>query len=147
MAELKTKATEASVEKFLDGIDDEQMRRDCLALVDLMGKATKSPPRMWGSNIVGVGSYRYTYASGRQGDWMLTAFSPRKRNLTLYVMPGFAGRDALMAKLGKHSGGMSCIYVKRLDDLHLPTLKKLVAESVKYLRKTFPDKKPAASKS
>jgi hypothetical protein len=146
MAELQTKATDASVGKFLDGIDDEQMRRDCLALVDIMGKATKSKPRMWGSNIVGFGSYRYRYASGREGDWMLTAFSPRKHNLTLYVMPGFDGRDELMAKLGKHSGGLSCIYVKRLSDLHLPTLKKLVAASVKHLRKTYPARKTQAPK-
>jgi hypothetical protein len=135
MAELKTKVNDASVGKFLDGIEDEQMRRDCLTLVDIMGKATKSEPRMWGANIVGFGSYHYKYASGREGDWMLTAFAPRKQNLTLYVMPGFSGRDELMAKLGKHSCGKSCIYVKRLSDLHLPTLKKLVTDSVKHLHK------------
>jgi hypothetical protein len=147
MAELKTKPTNASVGKFLDGIADEQMRRDCQTLVGIMGKATKAEPRMWGTNIVGFGSYRYKYASGREGDWMLTAFAPRKQNLTLYVMPGFEGRDKLLAKLGKHSGGMSCIYVKRLSDLHLPTLKKLVNDSVKHLRKTYPASQKAAPKA
>jgi uncharacterized protein DUF1801 len=146
MAELKTKVSNASVGKFIDGIEDNQMRRDCLALMDIMGKATKSEPRMWDTNIVGFGSYHYKYASGREGDWMLTAFAPRKQNLTLYVMPGFAGRDELMAKLGKHSGGKSCIYVKRLSDLHLPTLKKLVTDSVKHLRKTYPVSRQAARK-
>ena len=143
MAELKTKASDASVRKFLDAIEDEQLRQDCWTLVDVMEKATKAKPRMWGAGIVGFGSYHYTYGSGREGDWMLTAFAPRKQKLTLYLMPGFAGRDELMAKLGKHSCGKSCIHVKRLDDLHMPTLKKLVGESVKFLRKTYPDKKDA----
>ena len=138
MAELKTRVTDASVSKFLDAITDDQLRQDCWTLVDLMEQATKAKARMWGTTIVGFGSYHYTYASGREGDWMLTAFAPRKQNLTLYVMPGFKGRDELMAQLGKHSCGKSCIYVKRLAEVHMPTLKKLVAESVKYLRKTYP---------
>ena len=138
MAELKTKATHASVSKFLGAIEDEQLRKDCRTLVEMMEKATKAKARMWGAGIVGFGSYRYTYASGRSGDWMLTAFAPRGKNLTIYVMPGFAGRDELMGRLGKHTCGKSCIYVKRLDDLHMPTLKKLVSESVKYLRKNYP---------
>jgi Domain of unknown function (DU1801) len=138
MAELKTRATNASVSKFLNAIKDDGLRQDRWTLVDIMEKATKAKARMWGTGIVGFGSFHYTYASGREGDWMLTAFAPRKQNLTLYVMPGFDGREELMKQLGKHSGGKSCIYVKRLSDLHLPTLKKLVGESVKYLRKTFP---------
>ena len=143
MAELKTKVSKTSVDGFLNAIEDEQMRQDCWALVDIMEKATKAKPRMWGPNIVGFGSYHYTYASGREGDWMMTAFSPRKQNLTLYIMPGFESRDELMAQLGKHSCGKSCVYIKRLSDVHMPTLKKLVAESVKYLRKAYPPGKEA----
>jgi hypothetical protein len=138
MAELKTKPTNASVSKFLNAIENEQTRQDCWTLVAMLEKATKAKACMWGTGIVGFGSYRYTYGSGREADWMLTAFAPRRTNITLYVMPGFAGRDELMAKLGKYSGGKSCIYVKRLDDVHMPTLRKLVVESVKHLRQTYP---------
>jgi hypothetical protein len=138
MAELKTRQTRASVDKFLGAIKDEQVREDCMTLVDIMQKATGAPPQMWGTSIVGFGSYRYGYASGREVDWMLTAFSPRKQNLTLYIMPGFDGYDDLMARLGKHSCGKSCLYIKRLSDVHLPTLKKLVGSSVRYLKKKYP---------
>ena len=93
---------------------------------------------MWGAGIVGFGTYRCTYANGREADWMVTAFSPRKQNITLYLMGGFAGRDELMAALGKHSCGKSCLYIKRLSDVHLPTLKKLVRASVQHVKKTNP---------
>ena len=138
MAELKTKLTGASVDSFLDTIKDAQVRDDCRAIAGMMQKATKSPARMWGSSIVGFGTCRYTYASGREGEWMLTGFSPRKQNITLYLMSGFDRYDELMAALGTHSCGKSCLYIKRLSDVHLPTLRKLIAASVKHMQATHP---------
>jgi len=141
MAELKTKRNDASVDDFLNAIKDEQVRKDCWTIAEIMQKATKAKAQMWGSSIVGFGSFRYKYASGREGDWMLAAFSPRKQNITLYIWPGFDGYGELMAQLGKHSGGKACIYIKRLSDVHLPTLKKLINGSVKHIIKTFPPNK------
>ena len=141
MTELKTKLNDASVDDFLNSIKDEQVREDCRAILDIMQKATNAEPKMWGSSIVGFGTYHYKYASGREADWMLTAFSPRKQNITLYIFGGFEGYDELMAQLGKHSGGKSCVYIKRLTDVHLPTLKKLINASVKHMVKTNPPAK------
>ena len=135
MAEIKTKRNDASVDDFLNAIKDEEVRNDCRTIVDIMQKATKATPEMWGSSIVGFGRYHYKYASGREGDWMLIAFSPRKQNITLYIWSGFEGYDELMAQLGKHSRGKGCVYIKRLSDVHLPTLKKLINASVKHKRK------------
>src|SRR5207244_2484958 len=115
MAEPKTKRNDAPVDDFLNSIKDGDVRRDCRAIVDIMRKATKAGPQMWGSSIVGFGSYRYKYADGHEASWMLTAFSPRKQNITLYIYGGFEGYDELMAQLGKHSCGKSCIYIKRLS--------------------------------
>lgn len=134
MAELKTKPTALSVTGFINAIDDDQIRKDSKAIAAIMAKATKSKPRMWGPGMVGFGNYHYKYASGREGDWMLTAFAPRKKQITLYIMPGFDGQKALMKKLGPHSGGISCVHIKRLSDLHVPTLKKLIELSVKNLK-------------
>jgi hypothetical protein len=136
MAELKTKPTDQSVEEFLNGIADEQRRRDCQTLVKLMSQATRAEPRMWGDSIVGFGVYHYTYASGREGDWPLVAFSPRKQNLTLYIMSGFEQYDELLKALGKHTTGKACLYVKSLEGIHLPTLKKLITQSVRHMRAT-----------
>ena len=111
MAELKTKENDQSVEVFLAGIEDAQKQQDCRTLVAIMQEATGAAPRMWGDAIVGFGHYHYKYASGREGDWFLTGFSPRKQNLTLYIMAGFDNYDALLARLGKHSIGKSCLYV------------------------------------
>ena len=134
MAELKTKPTEASAAGFINAIEDDQIRNDSKAITALMSKITRSKPKIWGSGIVGFGSYHYKYASGQEGDWMLTAFAPRKNKITLYIMPGFDGQGELMKKLGPHSGGKSCVHIKRLSDLHLPTLKKLIDLSVKKLK-------------
>ena len=134
MAELKTKPTGASVSAFLKAIEDDEIRKDSKAIAALMSKATKSKPKMWGAAMVGFGSYHYKYASGQEGDWMLTAFAPRDKHITLYIMPGFDGQAALMKKLGKHSGGKSCVHIRRLSDLHLPTLRTLIDLSVKKLR-------------
>ena len=134
MAELKTKPTAGSVAGCINAIEDDQIRNDSKAIAAIMAKITKSKPKIWGKDIVGFGSYHYKYASGQQGDWMLTAFAPRKDKITLYIMPGFDGQKELMKTLGPHSGGMSCVHIKRLSDLHLPTLKKLIELSVKKLK-------------
>ena len=130
---IKTKPTEQSVTDFLNQIPDAQRRADCFAVAKLMEEVTGSKPKMWGPSIVGFGSYHYKYASGREGDWLITGFSPRKQDLTLYIMMGFAKHEALMKQLGKHKVAKSCLYIKNLSDIHLPTLKKLVRASVKDL--------------
>ena len=138
MAELKTKVNNASVDKFIKGIKDEQVRKDCIQITDIMKKATKAEPRMWGTSIVGFGIYHYKYASGREGDWFLAGFSPRKQNLTLYIMSGFDEYDSLMKKLGKHTIGKSCLYIKKLEDVDMQVLKELVAKSVKHMQTINP---------
>jgi len=134
MAELKTKPTNASVKDFLNQIPDEERRKDCFAVAKMMEEITGSKPKMWGASIVGFGSYHYKGASGREGDWMITGFSPRKKDLTLYIMMGFEKHPELMKQLGKHSTGKSCLYIKRLSDIHTPTLKKLIKSSIKQLK-------------
>jgi len=136
MAELKTKVTKASVDKFLKSVKDEQVRGDCYRILDIMQKATKAEPKMWWPSIIGFGSYHFKYASGREGDWMLTGFSPRKQNLTLYIMPGFDEYGSLLKKLGKHTTGKSCLYIKKLEDVDTKILKELVAKSVKKMKKS-----------
>lgn len=141
MAELKTKQNKASVAAFLNAIDDKQKRADAKKVAALMRAATGSRAKMWGTAIVGFGSYHYKYASGREGDWMLVGFSPRKQNLTLYIMPGFSKFDGLMAKLGKHSTGKSCLYIKQLADVDMKVLERLINESVKHMRKKYEEKR------
>ena len=134
-AELKTKVNDASVEGFLNSVIDEQKRADCFEILRLMEQVTKEEPKMWGSSIVGFGSYRYKGASGREGDWLLTGFSPRKDNLTLYIMGGLDIHQDLLKKLGKHKAGVGCLYIRKLDDMDKDVLKELVAESVKATKK------------
>lgn len=136
MAELKTKPTDASVEAFLDGIIDERKRQDSYAILAMMQEVTGAEPKMWGDSIVGFGSYHYKYASGREADWLLTGFSPRKQNLTLYIMTGFEQYGDLLGRLGKHSTGKGCLYIKRLQDVDLATLRELVRLSVEHMRST-----------
>jgi hypothetical protein len=133
--ELKTKLNDASVEDFINAVEDETIRADCFEIAKLMKQVTKAEPKMWGSSIVGFGSYHYKGASGREGDWMLVGFSPRKQNLTLYIMAGFDRYDQLMKKLGKFSTGKSCLYIKKLADVDKKVLKELVGESVQYMKK------------
>jgi hypothetical protein len=147
LAELKTKPTGKSVDEFLDSIQNEQVRDDCRTIAGMMEKATKSKPRMWGPSIVGFGSCVYRYPNGREMDWMVVAFSPRKQNITLYLMPEFAEREELLGRLGKHSCSVACIYVKRLSDVHLPTLKKLIEASVRHTLKTTRAASATASRS
>jgi hypothetical protein len=136
MAELKTKRTAHSVDAFLRGIEDEQRQKDCRALVTLMKQVTGAKPKMWGAGIVGFGSYHYKGASGREGDWFVTGFAPRKQNLTLYLVSGFKGAEGLLKKLGKHSkSGGSCLYLKSLADVDLEVLRQLVERSVAAIRK------------
>ena len=131
MAELKTRETKASVEGFLNKIKDEDTREDCFAIVKMMKAATKAEPKMWGPSIVGFGSRRLKYASGRELDWPMVAFSPRKANLTLYVLTGSDREATLLKKLGKHTTGKSCLYLKSLDDVDTKVLKDLITEAAK----------------
>ena len=132
--ELKTKVNDASVTKFLNSVVDERKRSDCFELLKMMKQITKEEPKMWGSSIVGFGSYHYKGKSGREGDWMLTGFSPRKQNLTLYLMDGFDAHAALLRKLGKFTTSVGCLYIKTLDDVDKKVLKELVAASVKRMK-------------
>ena len=135
MAEPKTKPTKQSVASFFKSLPDPQVRQDCVTITKLMEEATGSKPTMWGPAIVGFGSQHYKYASGREGDWPVIGFSPRKQNLTLYIMSGFDEQAELLQKLGKHTTAKSCLYIKRLSDIDLPTLKKLIRASVKKKKK------------
>src|SRR5688572_4476866 len=146
MAELKTKKTTASVEDFILTVEDETRRDDCFAVLSLMKSITKTEPAMWGSSIVGFGSWHYIYASGQEGDWPVAAFSPRKQNLTIYLTPGFEKNQKLMKKLGKYKASKACLYIKRLDDLHLPTLKQLIKASLIDLKKYVAENKAANQK-
>jgi hypothetical protein len=134
-AEIKTKVNDASVEGFLNSVTDEQKRKDSFEIVKLMEQVTKEEAKMWGSSIVGFGSYHYKGASGREGDWMLTGFSPRKANLTLYIMGGFDLYCEILKKLGKHKTGKGCLYINKLADVDKEVLKELVADSVKTMKK------------
>ena len=133
MADIKTKPTAVSPAAFIKTVDDDRKRRDCRELVALMRELTGQPPRMWGPNIIGFGTYHYKYASGREGDWLLTGFSPRKENLTLYLGLGLQDRG-LLAKLGKHKTGKGCLYIKRLDDIDRDVLRDLITASVDEMR-------------
>jgi hypothetical protein len=137
MPEPKTKLTKASVDDFFDTIENDQVRDDCRTIAGIMAKAAKAPPRMWGTSIIGFGTRTCTYADGRKAEWMLTAFSPRKQNITLYLGHLEKQRD-LLDKLGTHSCGKGCLYIKRLSDVHMPTLTKLVKASVALARKSQP---------
>lgn len=133
MTALKTQKNEASVEGFLDSVDDERKRDDSKVILTMMKEITGDEPSMWGSSIVGFGQYTYRYADGKENSWFITGFSPRKQNLTLYIMPGFERYDELLKKLGRHKTGKSCLYINRLDDVDLNVLRELVKESVEVM--------------
>jgi len=133
-AELKTKATKVSAASFISKIADPQTRADCQAIVQMMKQVTKAEPVMWGPAIVGFGDWHYKYESGRENDWFMMGFSPRKQNLTLYFMPGFDGLEDEMKKLGKYKTGKCCLYIKRLDDIDLPVLKKIMTSAAKQMK-------------
>ena len=132
MAELKTKLNDASVVDFLNNVHDTKRREDCFVILELMKKITKAEPKMWGDSIIGFGSNKLKYASGRELDWFLTGFSPRKQNLTLYIMSGFDEYSELLKKLGKHKTSKACLYIKKIEDIDLKVLKEMISLSIKY---------------
>ena len=137
MAENKTKQTNASVDKFINSIKEKTTREDCYKIIELMKSVTKEEPKMWGSSIIGFGTYHYKYASGREGDMCITGFSPRKQNLTIYLMGGFEKQKAQLEKLGKHKTSKACLYIKSLDDVDQKILKEMIVNSVNYMKKTY----------
>ena len=134
MAEIKKKLNESSVEKFLNSVEDKEKRELSFKVLELMKKITKEEPKMWGTSIIGFGTYHYKYKSGQEGDWMQVGLSPRKQAVTLYIMSGFSRYDELMNKLGKYKTGKSCLYIKKEEDIDFEVLKELVAQSVKYIK-------------
>ncbi len=136
MAELKTKRNEGDVKAFLAGVADDKRREDSFTVLKLMKQVTRKKPEMWGDSMIGFGSYHYKYASGREGDWFATGFSPRKQNMTLYIMSGFRQYESLLAKLGKHKTGKSCLYINRIEDIDLDVLRELVKQSVEHVSKS-----------
>jgi Domain of unknown function (DU1801) len=137
MAENKTQPTAARVENYLAAIEDDARRADCEALVKLMRKVTKQPPVMWGTGIVGFGSYHYVYESGRSGDWCITGFSSRKSDISVYLTASFEGQQELLAALGKHKMAKSCLSIRRLSDVDMQVLEKLVAGSVAEVKRRY----------
>lgn len=138
MSDLKTKPTKQSVKQFLDLIENEKRQQDAYTLLTLFKEITRKKPVLWGDTIVGFGSYHYKYASGREGDWPITGFSPRKQNLSIYVMLGFPRYQGLMDKLGKYKTGKSCLYVNKLEDIDMKVLKKLLIKSIADMKKAYP---------
>lgn len=137
MAEMKTQATDANVDDFLRSIPDDARRQDCLRVLEIMKRVTGDEPKLWGPAMVGFGSYHYRYESGREGDWFVTGFSPRKANLTLYIMAGFDRYAELLERLGKFKTGKSCLYVKKLADVDEAVLTELIAASVEHMRRSY----------
>jgi len=137
MAENKTKPTNQSVAAFINDNEDKQKRADMKKIAAMMRRATGKRATMWGSGIVGYGQYHYKYASGKEGDFMITGFSPRKQAMTVYILAGFKPFEPLMKKLGKYKTGSSCLYIKRLSDVDEKVLEKIIIGSVKYMRKNY----------
>ena len=130
MTQLKTQPNDQKVEDYLNTVEPQQKREDCFAILKLMQEVTGEPAKMWGSSIVGFGQYHYKYESGREADWFITGFASRSKNITLYIMAGFDNYDELMRKLGKHSTGKSCLYIKKLEDVDQAVLRELVKQSL-----------------
>lgn len=134
MAELKTKVNDASITEFLDSIADVSKRTDTQKIIAMMQKTAKTEPKMWGDSIIGFGDYHYHYASGREGDWFIIGVSPRKQNITLYVMGGWEHNAGLLAKLGKYTLGKGCLYIKRLSDANLQVLEEMIESSYMHAK-------------
>ncbi len=140
--EIKTKKTTASATKFIDTVDDEQKRKDSKELLKIYKEITGKPAKMWGTSIIGFDQYHYkSERSAQEGDWPMAAFSPRKANLTLYVMTGFQDFGPLLKKLGPHSVSKACLYIKRLSDVDISVMRKIIAESYEYMKKQYPTSK------
>ena len=135
MAENKTRPSDIGVNDFINRIENEERRRDCRTIMNIMKEVTGTKPKMWGDSIVGFGSYHYKYASGREGDWFLTGLSPRKQNLTIYLMCGLEKESTLMKKLGKFKTGKSCLYSKKLEDIDISILEKLITRAITHTAK------------
>jgi len=138
MAELKTKQTDASVEAYLDTIEDPRRRADCAAISALIKKVTKFQPKMWGPTIVGFGSYHYRYETGHEGDACLAGFSSRKPEIVVYIADAFESRERLLKKLGPHRTGKVCLYIKRLSEIDVGVLEKIIRASVAEVRRKYP---------
>lgn len=137
MAKLKTKKNNASVQKYLDAIDNTQRKKDCLKIHELMKKVSGHEGSMWGESIVGYGSYHYKYDSGREGDWFLAGFSNRKQSISIYIMSGFSRYDDLLANLGKHKTGKSCLYINKLDDIDESILQEIIETSIEFIQQKY----------
>ncbi|MEM8920553.1 MAG: DUF1801 domain-containing protein [Pseudomonadota bacterium] len=136
-AVLKTSATNADVQAFLNSIEPDRRREDGLKLLDFMNRVTGLAPKMWGPSMVGYGRYAYKYESGREGEYFLTGFSPRKSSLTVYVMPGYRDLAEPLSRLGKHKLGKSCLYINKLSDVEMDVLEEIVREGVAYMRSNY----------
>jgi hypothetical protein len=139
MSILKTQPNYRSVEAFLQTVEDDREQKDALRILEIMQKISGETPRMWGDSIIGFGSYHYRYASGREGDWFLTGFSPRKNKLSLYIMAGFGQYESLLQQLGKYKTGKSCLYIRRLADVNEVILQKLIHQSLTYMKEPYPE--------
>jgi len=139
VSELKTRRNDASVEEFLASVANARRREDSFTLLAMLKRITGEEPKMWGSSIVGFGSYRYRYASGRSGEWLRIGFSPRKQSTTVYVMPGFSSHEEILARLGKHRTGKSCLYINKLPDVDLEVLEELMRGSLEAMREMYPE--------
>lgn len=135
MSDLKTKPTDQNVEEYLKKVENPTKREDSFKILELMKDITNEEPTMWGDSIIGFGSYHYKYKTGREGDWFVTGFAPRKQNLTLYIMSGFDRYDELLRKLGKHKLGKSCLYINKLKDIDTSILREIVKQSIEFVRK------------
>jgi hypothetical protein len=138
MSDLKTRPTDQKVAQFIEAVEPHQKRHDCWAVVEMMREITGAEPVMWGASIIGFGTYTYVNTTKKPADWPITGLSPRKANLTIYVMPGFSQYESLMTRLGKHSTGKSCLYIKKLSDIDESVLKELIRRSVEHMRATYP---------
>lgn len=137
MSENKTRSTDTSVQAFLDAVDGEERRADCQALVAMMGRITRKPAVMWGASIVGFDTYHYRYESGREGDWLVAGFSPRKGDISVYLMACGADQSELLLRLGRHKMGKACLYLRRLSEIDLAVLEQLVAASVAEVKRRY----------
>jgi hypothetical protein len=137
MSQNKTLPTRKSVELFLNGIVDDQKRQDSWGLFEMLREITGKAAQMWGNSIIGFDTYHYKYASGREGDWMLTGFSPRKKALSIYLMCDISHNSLVFESLGKHKKGKGCLYIKKLGDVHLPTLKKIIQQSIALTKEMY----------
>lgn len=138
MAELKTKLNDASVTDFLNAVEQEQKRKDSIEILEMMQEITGEQPKMWGDAIIGFGTYHYVYASGREGDWMRIAFSPRKQNISLYLMTGATSEPEILKRIGKYKTGKSCFYINKLADVDKDVLKELIQSSWNRMSEKYP---------